>query len=516
MSRHHEQAGLISRQTLSRWFGLALALASIGSMTQCRATVSPPPPSEQFVLAYTRVDTGRTARLETRVTLDGTAWSLPTIVPVSVSAGAGGSSIPGPGLATDGRVYQVAWFDPASVLNTRLSSDGSTWTGGATHGSALPIDTQSRPSLAVGNGRWIAAVRLRNGRLVIQPLGGTALSLSTLVDATTTPPTPLTSTWAPALAFGNGRFVLAYLDGSSSVVRVLSSLDGGSWSPGGGVTIPFPSGVTPPPPRPVGSPPSLQGEGAPSLSFATDSMFHLAVTRAIQRSPSLTRGQIITHRSRDGASWTFAAALEPSTAPPIGLALAGPTAGQVVVDPSGSTSPDVWVAGVLRRPPVTPAPPLAPASYSAAPISLAHGPRRIDIRNATLRFNRFKRIPDPGLSARNQTEDVTLNVTHLDGFGATVSSLGPWTVQNATLRQSHFWSEGRGSSDLPELLTLIQPGDTVRVAITGRDGTARRDLTFAEFIAGRPYSRNESLVEIGDTTQPFFYQLFVSCDLMPR
>ena len=362
MSRHHEQGGLISKQTLSRWLGLGLALASIGSMTQCRATVSPPPPPEQFVLAYTRVDTGRTARLETRLTLDGTAWSLPTIVPVPVNAGASGSSIPGPGLATDGRVYQVAWFDPASVLNTRLSTDGSTWTGGATHGSAVPIDTQSRPTLAVGNGRWIAAVRLRNGRLVIQPLGDTAPSLITLVDATTTPPTPLTSTWAPALAFGNGRFVLAYLDGSSSVVRVLSSLDGRSWSPGPGVAIPFPSGVTPPPPRPVGSPPSLQGQGAPSLSFATDSMFHLAVTRVIQRSPSLASGQIITHRSRDGASWTFGAALEPSTAPPIGLALAGPTAGQLVVDPTGTTPPDVWVAGALRRPP-----PLAPTSYSAAP-----------------------------------------------------------------------------------------------------------------------------------------------------
>jgi hypothetical protein len=55
----------------------------------------------------------------------------------------------------------------------------------------------------------------------------------------------------------------------------------------------------------------------------------------------------------------------------------------------------------------------------------------------------------------------------------------------------------------------------VRVAITGRDGTARRDLTFAELVAGRPCSRNESKIDIGDSTQPFFYQLFVSCAVIP-
>ena len=96
-----------------------------------------------------------------------------------------------------------------------------------------------------------------------------------------------------------------------------------------------------------------------------------------------------------------------------------------------------------------------------------------------------------------------------------MSSLGPWTVANAEQRQPHHWNEGRGTTDLPRLLTLVQPGDTVRVAITGRDGTARRDLTFAELIAGLPCSRNESLVDIGDISQGFFYQLWVSCAVMP-
>lgn len=352
-----ESAAWVARFLFAAWFCVTAGCAGNGP------TISPPPPPAQLVLAYTRPAsaTASVAQIDTRLSADGTAWSLP----VAVSDG-GGSPVPvqvgvPPGLATDGRVYQVAWFDPSGVLNTRISSDGGTWSGGSTHGSPVPVDHQSRPTLAVGRGLWLAAVRLANDNLIVQPLDGSS-SIS-LTNSTTTPSTPLRAAVAPALAYGNGTFVLTYID-AAGVLRTLVSTDGRTWPAGPGT--PMPSGVIPPPP--TGTTTSGSMSGAPYLTFGVDGLFHLASTRVVQTPFPLFKGQILTFRSSTGAAWILESVINPSTSQPVGLAIAN----TVIVEPvpRDGTVPDVFVNGTEIDPS-----PLRPGVIVDSPVSLVHGPR---------------------------------------------------------------------------------------------------------------------------------------------
>ena len=498
---------------LSFWRSIPVVLGTVcgGFMVGCGGngpTISPPPPPAQFVLAYTRPTSGPVAQIDTRLSIDGAAWSLPVAVsdggPVPVKVG-----VP-PGLATDGRAYQVAWFDPMGVLNTRVSSDGSNWNTGTTHGIARPTDRQSRPTVAVGNGHWIAAIRLANNELIIQPLDGSASIV--LMNGATTPPTPLISTKAPALAYGNGTFVLAFLD-AAMVLRTLVSTDGETWPLGPGTALPFPAGVAPP--APPGSAGLLAGmTGAPYLTFGTDGLFHLAATRVARATSASTifDGQILTHNSPDGTTWALASVIDHSTAVPVGLAIAGPATGQVIVEPAprDGTVPAVYVNASA----IDPSPLTRSQILVSSPVSLVHGPRRIDIRNFSIVFERFKRIPDPGSRAQGQTEDVTLEVRHADFSGAVVSTLNPWTVDNALLRQQNFWNYGRATADLPKFLGLTVPGDTLTVSVTGEDGTVNTTLTHADIVAGTACP--STVMDVDMPLQSFSYQVWRTCSVAPQ
>lgn len=137
----------------------------------------------------------------------------------------------------------------------------------------------------------------------------------------------------------------------------------------------------------------------------------------------------------------------------------------------------------------------------------------IDIRNFSILFDRFKRISDSGLTAGGQTEDVTLEVKHINSSGAVVSTLEPWTVKNAALRQQHFWSEGHGNEQ-PRFLRLKAPGDTVTISVTGRDGTVSTTLTPAGIVAGTACIG--ASVDVNMPPQSFFYQVFRRCTVDPQ
>jgi hypothetical protein len=374
--------------------------------------------------------------LETRVSPDGIRWSGPNF-----ATNAGGARIPAdqsipPGIGSDNRTYLLVFFSPGGQLNSLTSVNGLAWTGALTHG-AFAVDANSRPAVAhdFRNNRWVTAFRTTNNHVTILPLrpAGPAMVL-----------TQATSAKAPALSWVNDQFVLAFHTPSGT--RVLKAPDGARW-----------------PATAVGATVTLNPIVSAGAPYITNSIGTLYMATA-------TATNIDVFSSTDGLSWTRERTLARTGAYQPDPAISGPLTEQVIALPMGGRT-QTWLNNGLG---------LEVPTGAVAPVSLAFGPRdNTVLQQARIVFNRVTRVPaDPG------REDLTLRVTWMGVSVGQVRAYDPWQVLNVTKNQVHTWNEGRPSPDLPTFTPMIQSGESLRIQVTGDDGSYSRTLTSAELRAG--------------------------------
>ena len=278
---------------------LSLAAAACGTTG---GTTTPPTP--RFVAA---VNPANADHVETRMSLDGLTWTHPVVV-----AGAGGAAVPAdsaPGIAFDGTLYHLVWYDAAGALRYATSADGESWLASSTD---LGVSGGGRPSIAVGGGTMLIA-NLSGGEVVVQQPDA-PLRRTTIAGAA----------GEPALVYAGGRFVLAMPAGGPPSIRVLESTDGVGWSDLGSVPV-------------AGGHPPI----AASLAFAGGAFQLLAWIR--------TAGpDLVVFTSPDGRSWTAGRSIA-SWFGTNGIAIAGAGAGQLVLQsiPHVLARPDGAAADAL-------------------------------------------------------------------------------------------------------------------------------------------------------------------------
>lgn len=202
---------------------------------------------------------------------DGLAWSVPhNIVDAAGMAVPASTSI---GIAYDGRLYHAAWFDGSQRLRYATSGNGDNWLASSSPLGVFPVGSQARPAVAIGAGKILVAF-LQSGRITVVDIAAPANPVVV----------PGSASAGPGLAFGNGRFVLAFPSRSPNSLQVRTSTDGASWQTGGNILA------------------AAQPPGAAALAF-DGGVFQL-VQRVSVSTGVLSRIDLETFTSPDGATWT--------------------------------------------------------------------------------------------------------------------------------------------------------------------------------------------------------------------
>ncbi len=264
---------------------LSLSLAALACVVLLPGCTSTPP---TFVLAWTGTD----SRVHTMQSTDGSSWVLPATAP-------GPNSTEGVAVAHNGMsAWLVLWNSGGQLsyitgiggLPSATSSTGITWESAANALRTSPVT--GTPALAYGNQKWVA---------VYLASGGLRIVRSVLESSSTRPADEdlglaAATSFTPALTFGAGRFVLAYLDGTRNLVARTSS-DGRSWSPPATV---FPITDI------GGSPASCISPTSVTLSFSEGAFYAVGRLSTTLCSGNSQAGgsSIAVFRSPDGASWT--------------------------------------------------------------------------------------------------------------------------------------------------------------------------------------------------------------------
>ena len=266
----------------------ALAAVALGPITMAAAAIVPlsggvwiPTPPPYFVRAWTDTAGG----VRTMESTDGMSWARMRLVPGSVSSD-------GPALAFDGAgTWMAAWNAGGAVSFVTGASSPATPAGGITWGGAsstLPtsVAVSGTPTMAFGNGNFVAVMSDGTGMLRLVP------SMLPVPSAPTDMPLGFAGR-DPHLAFGKGRFVLTYIADQNLLAR--TSVDGACWS---APRIVFPL-------THVEDPEGLIIPTGVSLSFSGDAF--VATGKLIRRFPP-TDSDVIGHslavyRSLDGVTW---------------------------------------------------------------------------------------------------------------------------------------------------------------------------------------------------------------------
>jgi hypothetical protein len=445
------------------WIPLAQGEPAVTPLLGGTPTPIQPP---YFVMAWTATDN----LVHTLESSDGATWVLPTTLP-------GSTSSEGTAVAFDGsRTWMVMW-NSGGLLNfaTGLGGLPATATGGiawAPAATALPtvLPARGTPTVAFGNGRFVAVFE-----------DGTTLRIvrSVLPTSAIATDVPLGFTGSfPALGFGAGRFVLATMDSSRNLV-VRTSLDGVCWS---APTIIFPY-------TPDGD--FATSATGVSLSFADGAFVAVGrlTTYLAAGNSNAIGSRIGVFKSSDGVNWTTV--VGPGAGPAAyanyagipGAAFArcrlvttyatnsvGNNVGNHIATPDLCTSPSSFTFGAVSTLGVAAAPTAQPDRKMA--LAFAEGPGPNLLPTPTLAF------PDSvyfGSVPVGETRTKQLTIANTSDTLATISlaASGPgmfeWGAFNGTL------ACGRTTSV------------TVDFTPTG-EGTTQRRLTATSDAAGSPHS----------------------------
>jgi hypothetical protein len=212
-----------------------------------------------------------------------------------------------------------------------------------------------------------------------------------------------------------------------------------------------------------------------------------------------------------------------------GAAVAGVRSNMVVASPGPLGYTDVWHLeedrlGVLRA--ETRAIPTRSIKAPAVAFGTPNGGEPLadvclgddrDLIKVFLRFRSFRRAVPPDLGNLDDSEDVELAVVHEDRFGgiaqeydADPSAEGAQVkvVRDATKNQSHNFNEGEPGTGWPELTLLMQPGEVVRVRLTGDDGPTTVEITQQELAAPQGAGNAKSTLTRDEDDQPGYQLIY--------
>ncbi|MGH9382486.1 MAG: hypothetical protein ACRD2Z_18055 [Thermoanaerobaculia bacterium] len=431
---------------------------------------------------YVMASTSNDGHVETRVSPDGRLWSTANALVNADGTPASTSPTPPPGIGAIGTEYVIAWFDPSGTLHSQTSTDGVSWGGDTTHGS-FAVDSLSRPAVVYGgSGAWFVGFSDSAGLPTVLRIRPTTSAVATVPS--------LAGARMLGMAYFGGSFFLAHKDGFS--VRVLSTTNALAWPASTGVLARNGDGTV------------LTSNTWPQLATSPGVLW-LAVDRASAPGVNgLRHGITSTHSSADGETWDEEHTYEPTHTNPniLGLALAGPQSAQILADHSAGDTDVFHSAGWTTK----------VATHSSSPVSLAFGPREpTSIRIPTITFRRFKR-GGPHVGDPSAVEDVTLAVEHLDSRGRLARRDGPWEFRRAVKDTGHFFDQFPPANRSPEIRFVAQPGDTLRVRMSGDDGEVSGDVDVGTLLSTPEPAGGERLVEATQPSNRTAYQVWYSTD----
>lgn len=260
--------------------GLAVWIFSCRGMGGTQVQPASPP---TFVIAWAESN----GNLHTMESNDGIQWRNQT-------THARSNTHFTPALAHDGVVtWLMMWkagpaglYYKTGVGGVPLNGGGGiTWEQQPITGN-LPVSISGSPALAYGDSRWVAAYRTPGGRIqIIRSDTGNLDNWSPPVDVVYPAvggARPVTTSKDPALAYGNGRFVLArYYSG----ITVSVSLDGGqTWA------------------EPA-SPMVGHGVAKSPVLFFSEGNFYAATYLSAGTNANYAAEKLRIYKSTDGSNW---------------------------------------------------------------------------------------------------------------------------------------------------------------------------------------------------------------------
>ena len=464
----------------------------------------------------------RYSTLEVRVSPDGTTWSAPSY-PLTTQC-----AIPlpvdrtiAPGIGASSTHYLAAAFGLNGQLYFSKSRNGVQWTPAqiATTLQADILTPFSRPSVVYDrdDGVWYALLGLESSTSAgeldlsfvnLDEISGGAMGSFARTDRESARAAGVAYTGIPG-----ARYVTTFDVGPPGIVFDLYE------------DIPFDY-------RTTSAPSSEQGldmgtTGSPWVSSTLTQV--LAATN--RNSSTELRGGVNEIWEFDAAAgqWVPLATLPQARVDHEGAAVAGVRSDLVVASPGASGYTDVWhlqedSLGVLR------AEPRAVATRSNKAPALAFGTPNggeplsdvcldgePDLINVFLRFRSFRRTVPPDLGDFDDSEDVELAVVHQDRFGGlareydadpTADGAQVKLVRDATKNQSHNFNEGEPGTGWPELSLLMQPGEVVRVRLTGDDGPTSVEITQQELAAPQGAGNAKSTLTRDEDDQPGYQLIY--------
>lgn len=209
--------------------GLLLAVGVSGCPRGIGGGGIAPQTPPTFVLTWTDVS-GVVNTLESR---DGVEWLNPQAHQGALSEG-------GPAVGHDGQLTWLLAWPTASGLNFKVGvggvpasgrQGGVVWEQEVVRGR-IPAQVVGSPRIAFGGDRWLIAFRSAGtGLQVVRSRPGSVKEWEAPV-VVTTPAGLARTTSEPALAYGNGNFVLAFTPPGAGLrnFTVIRSPDGSQWS----------------------------------------------------------------------------------------------------------------------------------------------------------------------------------------------------------------------------------------------------------------------------------------------
>lgn len=219
--------------------------------------------------------------------------------------------------------------------------------------------------------------------------------------------------------------------------------------------------------------PRLLLEGAPYLRAWAGGLW-LATNKPNPLGPGSTglhgwRVEVFT--SGDASTWTAHTTVNPTFPNSEGPAVAGPDSALVIADPAGGGTSGV-VETYRNSRGVTSPQTTQISTGTPRTVSLVHGPAG-RVYNLDLVFSHRFQLLLPTTGPRNPgRDDVTLNVQHLDQDGNVRAAITDWVVPNADRLATHFWHEGRATTDFPRITITVQRGETILFDVS-RGGSVR-------------------------------------------
>jgi len=226
----------MNRRRRLRTAALLLLFSALGGCSTGGSSGPAPRPATPptFVLAW--VAPG--GRVRTVESIDGSGWFRSGVDPHATTL----TDTMGPAIAHDRAFTWMLMWVNGLELQYKIGFGGRTPTAGINWEQSptvnrLLANTNASPALAFGNGRWVVVFRRPGGQLhVTRSRAGGVADWETPVDVLhdENPPRPALSTRAPAMVFGRfgGRemFLLVYVHQSLGAVAATSP-DGLTWSP---------------------------------------------------------------------------------------------------------------------------------------------------------------------------------------------------------------------------------------------------------------------------------------------